>query len=165
MKRRQAVLFAAILAVCVGCDHATKQIAGSALGVSTLSLAGDAVRFELAHNRGAFLSIGSGLPSTVHGVLFGLAVPLALALVCFVALRRGLGSGVSLLALGLIAGGGLGNWLDRVMNGGVVTDFVSLGLGSLRTGIFNVADVCIVAGVVLLLVFHRDPAEPELQDA
>lgn len=52
----------------------------------------------------------------------------------------------------MIAGGGLENWLDRVLHQGAVTDFVSVGVGPLCTGIFNLADVCILAGVVLLLL-------------
>jgi signal peptidase II len=38
-----------------------------------------------------------------------------------------------------------------VVDDGAVTDFVSLGLGALRTGIFNVADLAIVAGLLLFL--------------
>lgn len=52
----------------------------------------------------------------------------------------------------MIVGGGLANWLDRMLHDGAVTDFVSLGLGPLRTGIFNVADVAIVAGLLLLVL-------------
>jgi glycogen debranching enzyme len=44
------------------------------------------------------------------------------------------------------------DWLDRVRDDGAVTDFVSLGLGQLRTGIFNVADLAIVAGLLVFLV-------------
>ena len=59
----------------------------------------------------------------------------------------------------LVAGGGIGNWLDRLLNQGTVTDFVSLGVGPLRTGIFNLADVAVMAGVALLLLsFRRKPA-------
>ena len=58
-------------------------------------------------------------------------------------------------------GGGLGNWLDRVMHDGAVTDFVSLGLGGLRTGIFNVADLAVVAGTLLLVASARRRAPDE----
>jgi signal peptidase II len=50
-----------------------------------------------------------------------------------------------------MTGGGLGNLIDRMMNDGRVVDFVSLGVGSLRTGIMNVADVAVFAGAMLLL--------------
>ncbi|HEY8123705.1 MAG TPA: signal peptidase II, partial [Myxococcota bacterium] len=45
---------------------------------------------------------------------------------------------------------------DRVLNAGAVTDFVSLGVGPLRTGIFNLADVAIMAGAALLLLPIRE---------
>jgi signal peptidase II len=49
--------------------------------------------------------------------------------------------------------GGIGNLLDRVFYDGRVIDFMNLGIGRLRTGIFNVADVYITIGI-LLLAFH-----------
>ena len=63
------------------------------------------------------------------------------------------------LALALVSGGGIGNWLDRVLHDGAVTDFVSIGVGSLRTGVFNLADLAVVAGVCLLLVSTGHAAE------
>ncbi len=156
MKRHNAWIFAAMLVGCAGCDHATKQIAQDALsGSSPISLAGDTLRLELASNPGGFLSLGAGLPAGVRGVLFFVLVPLGLAVLCGLVLRASVGSAASLLGLGMLAGGGVGNWLDRLAHDGAVTDFVSLGWGPLQTGIFNLADVTIVAGVALLLLGER----------
>jgi signal peptidase II len=83
-----------------------------------------------------------------------------LTLVCLYVLRDSPNSPITIAALGLIAGGGLGNWLDRLLNAGAVTDFVSLGVGRLRTGIFNVADLAVVAGTVLLLLSLRHSEDP-----
>ncbi|MBL8935267.1 MAG: signal peptidase II, partial [Archangium sp.] len=44
------------------------------------------------------------------------------------------------------------NWIDRARFGGVVVDFMNMGLGSLRTGVFNVADLAILAGIGVLLI-------------
>ncbi len=55
------------------------------------------------------------------------------------------------VAWSLVLSGGLGNLVDRIINDGRVIDFMNIGIGSLRTGIFNVADVCITVGVVLLV--------------
>ena len=157
----RAAVFAAILIFCVGCDQVAKRVATEALGDSPpVSLLGDSVRLDLAQNGGAFLSLGSGLPDEVRHVAFVLLVPLALVLVCVLAWRSGARSRASLVGLALLAAGGLGNWLDRILNDGLVTDFVSLGIGPLRTGIFNVADVCIVAGALLfvLLPAPKPPA-------
>ena len=112
----------------------------------------DAVRLELAHNPGAFLSLGARLAPALRGGLFLLLAPIALGFLGIFAARAGLASGWALVGLGLVAGGGLGNWVDRLLHQGAVTDFLSIGFGPLRTGIFNVADVCIVAGVAILLL-------------
>ena len=52
----------------------------------------------------------------------------------------------------LILAGGLGNIIDRIWHDRHVTDFMNVGIGSLRTGIFNVADMCVTAGVIGLVI-------------
>lgn len=158
MSRCGVLVFLAMLAFSAGCDQATKRLAVERLeGRPAVSLAGDAVRFELAANPGGFLSLGAGLPPELRRGLFLVAVPLALLVVCAVVLRARPRSALVLGGLGLVAGGGIGNWLDRVREG-AVTDFVSLGIGGLRTGVFNVADLAVIAGVVLLALVAGDRA-------
>jgi signal peptidase II len=55
----------------------------------------------------------------------------------------------------------MGNLLDRIVRDGSVIDFMNLGLGHLRTGIFNVADVQIMLGLGLLLLGRNRPTAPE----
>ena len=149
MSHGRVTIFLAVLLSSVGCDQASKTIAHSTLaGSPAISLLGDTVRLELTTNPGAFLSLGAGLPEAARMILFQGLVPLTLLALCVLAAR----SGASALALGLIAGGGLGNWIDRISNSGAVTDFVSLGAGPFRTGIFNLADVFIVVGVLLTVL-------------
>ena len=57
----------------------------------------------------------------------------------------------TVVAWSLVLSGGLGNLVDRIINDGRVIDFMNIGIGSLRTGIFNVADVYITVGVVVLV--------------
>jgi signal peptidase II len=52
----------------------------------------------------------------------------------------------------LLLAGGVGNLIDRVSQNGFVTDFISVGVGPLRTGIFNVADVAVTFGAVALVL-------------
>lgn len=161
MIQRPLLAFCLLLAVCVGCDHASKQAATSLLaGAPALALAGDAVRFELVSNPGAFMSLGAGLPDALRLFLLLGAVPVMIALVCVALSRSARGSRAVLVGLALLAGGGFGNWLDRLMNGGAVTDFVSIGVGPLRTGVFNLADVAVIAGVLLVVLATRE-SEPE----
>ena len=59
--------------------------------------------------------------------------------------------------IALVVGGGLSNLIDRLLNEGRVVDFMQLGIGPLRTGVFNVADVAIMGGLaVMLVVVFRD---------
>ena len=55
----------------------------------------------------------------------------------------------------LIFAGGASNLADRLLYDGYVVDFINIGIGSFRTGIFNIADVAITAGVVILLLGQR----------
>ena len=161
MRSRRALVFCGVLVACVGCDHAVKRIAESALaGSPGISLAADLVRFELASNPGAFLNLGAGLPEAFRVGLFLLGIPVLLAVVCAQILRAGRTSTPQLLGVALLAGGGLGNWLDRLLHQGAVTDFVSLGVGGLRTGVFNVADVAVLAGIALVLLARPEKRVP-----
>jgi signal peptidase II len=166
MRHAKLLPFFAIVVLLIGCDHAAKAAAVSILERSApIEFLRGVVRFELAYNPGAFLSLGAGLPPTVRSLLFGFAVP-ALVIAASIAFLRGPALGrPALVALALLAGGGLANGLDRLLHRGYVTDFVSLGIGDLRTGIFNVADVAVIAGVAVMVLLgsrgSSEPAEPE----
>jgi signal peptidase II len=162
----RAAFFASVLLFAGGCDLATKQIARETLGgAPAISLAADTVRLQLTENPGGFLSLGAGLPPDLRHAIFLVVAPLSLLGIGFLVLRTGAG-GASLVALGLIAGGGLANWGERVVNQGAVTDFVSIGIGPLRTGIFNLADVFVLAGVALLVWSgFGETGEPDEEEA
>ena len=67
-------------------------------------------------------------------------------------------TGLQLFGLALVFAGGASNLADRIARGSVI-DFMNVGLGSLRTGIFNVADVALLGGVGFLLFAHfRSPS-------
>jgi signal peptidase II len=61
----------------------------------------------------------------------------------------------------LLAAGGIGNLIDRILRDGAVIDFMNLGIGPVRTGIFNVADVQIMAAVAIFVFFKEPPALPK----
>jgi len=149
-------LVAAVLLCSIGCDQVAKTLARASLAASQpISLLDDCVRLELAQNRGAFLSLGEGLPVAARYLLFVVLVGGALALTLAFTLRLRAANPVQLVALSLLTGGGLGNLIDRLIHDGAVVDFVSIGVGALRTGIFNVADAAITLGVLLLLIPWR----------
>lgn len=155
---------ALVMLSCIGCDQAAKALARESLTrIGSISLLGGAVRFQYAENQGAFLSLGASLPDYLRSLLFVGGTSLIVAGL-LVTMARGRHSPAGSLGLALLTGGAVGNLIDRVAYDGTVVDFVSIGLGAFRTGIFNLADVSITAGV-LLVAFQTghqpdtDPAE------
>jgi signal peptidase II len=153
---RRFIVVILTLSCCVGCDQVSKSAARSLLhsGV-TESLLADSLRFQLTENPGSFLSLGASLPEQLRFTLFTAAVTVVLVgLVCAALFARRL-STARFVALALVAGGGISNLIDRLLYDGRVTDFLNVGIGTLRTGIFNLADLAILAGALLLVLKMR----------
>lgn len=150
MTPKRLLLLLAILFATVGCDQATKSVAKAYLTeADQIILLGDTVRLVLARNYGAFLSLGASIGESSSGMILSAAVGLVLAgllVYLFVSRPHNPLVGVS---IALIVGGGASNLIDRLRYGGYVVDFLNVGIGPVRTGIFNVADMAIMAGVVL----------------
>jgi len=150
-------LIAVVTFASAGCDQAVKHIARDALAEpGAISLLNDTVRLGLAENAGAFLSLGSDLSEPARHFLF---VSFASALLALIAIVSVFGPNLGVAhvtGLALVLGGGIGNLIDRLLRDGLVTDFVQLGIGPLRTGIFNLGDLAIVIGIACF-AFARDP--------
>jgi signal peptidase II len=146
-----------LLVCCVGCDQATKHLATKMLcGNPPFSCLSNTLRLEYALNPGGFLSVGGNFSPQVRSWLFlGFNAAFLLGASYLLVARWNMRL-VNFVALLLILAGGIGNLIDRVFHDGLVTDFLNLGIGSLRTGIFNVADVALTAGVLLLMLTCRD---------
>jgi len=141
------VLFAAT----IGCDRVTKHIATESLaGTPTQSFFADTVRLAYAENAGGFLSLGADLAEPIRTTIF--TVGTAVILLILVASLWRTGSQMWRTAgLSLFIAGGVSNWFDRLVDGRVV-DFLNVGVGWLRTGVFNVADIAIMLGIALFVV-------------
>ncbi|MBA2663551.1 MAG: signal peptidase II [Bradymonadaceae bacterium] len=169
MKLGKTMMLMFVLLGSVGCDQVTKVVAREHLdGRATLSYLGDTFRLTYVENHGAFLGMGSTLPESVRTLIFVGLVSLSLAVFLFWVLRTSLLSTTTVVASGLLIGGGIGNLIDRVLFNGGVTDFLNIGIGTLRTGIFNVADVWIMAGLFLIVLspelrqgLRAPPEEPD----
>ena len=64
-----------------------------------------------------------------------------------------------LVALSLFLGGGVGNLIDRLIFDGRVSDFMVIQVGSISTGVFNVADMALMLALGLILVSSWPRAE------
>jgi signal peptidase II len=126
---------------------------------------GDIFQFQYSTNKGAFLGLGARLPESVRFWSFIVLVSVALVgMLIFLYASQELSHPMSMLGVSLMIGGGLSNLIDRLLHRGAVVDFLNMGLGGLRTGIFNLADVAIMIGAGMLLawsLFLRGAGEAE----
>ena len=149
--KRSLVLFG-VMIVCIASDQATKAIARSLLTQGEiLSFLGDTLRLQLAYNTGAFLSLGATMPEGLRSSLLSIGVACVLLGLLVYTLRAKNEPPAATFSLALVLGGGTSNLIDRLLFDGHVTDFLNMGVGGLRTGIFKVADMAISGGVIFLL--------------
>lgn len=146
------ILLASLMVCSVGCDQATKAIANATIGNGpSLSYFGDTVRLTYAENPGGFLSVGADLPPRIRSLVFGLAPAAVVAALLVPLIRNHSLRRAETIALGLIVSGAVGNLIDRLVLG-AVRDFLNVGIGTVRTGIFNVADLAVTAGVAIFCI-------------
>jgi signal peptidase II len=142
------VLFITLMVLSVSCDQGTKLWARDALPGRTISVIDGFWDFHLAQNPDGAFSLFRNFPG---GRYILTAVGLALLVMMFFWLRKSVKQNwLACAALGLIAGGAIGNLWDRIVMGSV-TDFVYWHAGSWRWPVFNVADALLVAGIPLML--------------
>ncbi len=140
-----------IALICAGLIIAIDQIS-KYLIVNTLKVEGNSVTvinglldFTLSYNDGMAFGLGS---SAFRWIFVGILVVVSIILVYFM-FNPKYSSPLFLSAAALVIGGGVGNAIDRVINGYVV-DFLAL---SFFPPICNIADYTITLGTVLLLIY------------
>lgn len=145
----------ALLAPSVACDQATKALAVTHLsGKGTIDVVDGFFRLVYAENPGAFLGLGRSLADGLRSGLLVAGVAVMLLVVLGVLVKSQMDR-LAAFGLALVLAGGVGNLVDRVTRpGGRVVDFAQVGVsttwGTVRTGVFNVADLYIVAGALLV---------------
>ena len=98
------------------------------------------------------MSLGSTLPDAARVAMLFLLTAVVLGILAVLAFRARSLDLLQFTALSLIAAGGCSNLIDRILNHGSVVDWVSVGIGSLRTGVFNVADLAVIGGGLVFLL-------------
>lgn len=136
-----------LLLIIIATDQYTKFFAVKYLSTSgEISFLNNFFKLSLVENHGGFLGIVSSFPENVRFFFLNICVSFLL-LSCLVYLffskKRTIRYDIPLV---FVTGGGLSNLLDRLLRDGGVTDFLSLGIGTFRTGIFNLADIYILIG-------------------
>lgn len=146
------LLMGVISFVSIALDQYTKVLATKYLMPSEpISWLNDFFVLTYSINHGAFLGMGHTLPEGIRDFIFSGVVGLFLAGFSYYALTNKTFTRIHHIACALVISGGLSNLYDRITNNGGVVDFMNMGIGGLRTGIFNVADMAIMAGVFILM--------------
>lgn len=153
MSERRNGLLAASIVGGIALDQVSKVLVERwMLPTDLYTFLGGCFRVQMVRNRGAFLSLGSTLPEHLRQTLLIWGVGLFLLGLTVWIFRTKTASSVSRWCMAAVASGGIANLIDRVRFDGGVLDFLNVGIGGLRTGIFNIADMYITFAVIWLLV-------------
>lgn len=138
-------MYFVIIAIVVVIDQIIKYIVRAGVSpTEVIPVLGDFLTIKLHFNTGAAFSLMEGYRiflTTLPGIMVVLIIGYIIA-------RRKKDHPLLLTSLAIIAGGGLGNLIDRVIMGRV-TDFISVG----TFPVFNFADMCVVSGCVLVIIY------------
>jgi len=132
-------------------DCATKRVVEHRLAIGDpRPVVGDVVRFTLSYNTNAAMGLQVGGDAR-RSVLSVLTIA-ALIVLGFLYHRTRPSERLRVIGVALVAGGAVGNLIDRLRSSAGVVDFIDVGVHNVRFWTFNVADMGITAGAVLLLI-------------
>ena len=145
----KANVFWTATALVVMLDVVTKYLAHTRLLPAHLprDIVGHTVRLTLAYNPGAAFGLNVGAAS--RWIFLALTI-LALFILGRMYREARPGDRIRVLALGLVCGGAVGNLINRIWSARGVVDFIDVGVGNWRWPTFNVADIGVSVGAVLL---------------
>lgn len=163
--KAKIIMFGSILPAVLLLDRITKRWAESSLAGRRMELLDGLVPLTLAHNRGAAFGIELGSNPRVFFIPITI---LALILLGALLVQAGKRDYLRVLSVSLVISGALGNLYDRITNALGVVDFIGpINLGFMHWPIFNVADMAITTGAVLLALSFwmedrvGEPEEPK----
>lgn len=157
----KTLLILAIVIANIGCDQVSKKMVRQNIRpYETIHLLRNHLTVTRVENTGAFLSAGDSLPKAAKNILLSLLPVIALVFgTIFVFTKQNLPTSM-LAGFCFVIGGGIGNVFDRIVYGSV-TDFLHVNLGGFQTGVFNLADMSIMLGTLIILVqAFRRPHPP-----
>lgn len=148
-KRGNSTLFWPVLAAVTTIDVVTKGLAERALAPQRIphDVYGDVVRLTLVYNPGAAFGLNLGVQSRW---IFTVLTLVALVILARLYRATARGDVPRTLALALVCAGAVGNLVDRLRSDMGVVDFLDLGIGDARWPTFNIADMAVSVGAVLL---------------
>ena len=155
-----------VLVGCIALDQWTKQLAITHLkGQFPVVYFSGIFRFDYTENPGAFLGAGGTLSPEMRFWLLTVMVAVFLVGCLYYLFTHPELKALTAYSLAAVLGGGISNLIDRLFRTeGRVVDFMNVGIGEIRTGIFNIADMAILFGVIILMVqmfFEKETSPSE----
>lgn len=163
-RHRDRIFWSALGVVAIG-DIVTKRWAEAALQLHLPEeVVGHWLRWTLTYNPGAAMNLSVGDASRV---VFSVIAVVMIGYLLHLYRQTHPAERATPFALGLIAAGAFGNLLDRLRHAKGVVDFIDVGTASWRFWTFNVADMGVTVGAVLLalLMWREDSAASSVQPA
>ncbi len=137
----------------VGCDQLSKKIVREKITANErIVVIKNNLILTNVENTGAAYSLGSDLSPLIKRILLQLIPAIVLIVMFLTIVFKTKYSKEMVIGFCFIIGGGIGNIFDRIVYGSV-TDFMYIDLGFFNTEIFNMADVSIVVGALIVVVF------------
>jgi signal peptidase II len=152
MKNKRNLCIISLVVLNIILDQLSKfWIRGNVAPYSDINIIADYFIITNVENSGAFLGLGSDFSPVIKSILL-LALPVGvLATVLVYVFKDTSIDKLSLIGYSSIIGGGIGNIYDRFLYGSV-TDFLFIDLGGVfKTGIFNIADMSVTTGMILIV--------------
>tara|TARA_B110000305_G_C19445833_1_gene644749 strand:- start:2370 stop:2879 length:510 start_codon:yes stop_codon:yes gene_type:complete len=157
-RRQRIILIISIISLTICSDQVSKTIIRNNLtNHEYIFLLNNSLVLIKAENFGAALGLGGNFPSILKTIYFQI-LPISVLLFFFrMILTKTAISKQTAIGLSAAIGGAVTNIFDRVFFGSV-TDFIQIQMGTIQTGIFNIADIFIVTGTILVvldLIFNK----------
>ncbi len=150
----------ALVLLNIACDQLSKDVVRKNIrSHDFIEIVSDHLILTNVENTGAMLGVGANLTPMLKLIFLQVLPILVLGVLLFRILQKSQRNKWLILALTFVIGGGIGNLFDRIMYGSV-TDFFQLKWGILKTGIFNLADVSVTLGVLMILLVSISQKEP-----
>lgn len=148
--KKKATLYAAVVGGIVVLDVITKYIVQQRMRLyDPIPVLGEFFRLTYIFNRGAAFGLSLGDYSRIIFTVLTIAAVVGLF---FWFRSTPLSDRMRLFALASVTGGAIGNLIDRVRHDRGVVDFLDFGIGAYRWPVFNVADIGVTVGAVLLAI-------------
>jgi signal peptidase II len=146
------ILIFLLLTANISCDQISKNLVRERMfPQEEIAVVSNYLKLIKVENTGAFLSLGNTIPQPFKSILLSFLPLVFLVIASIYVLTKKALSLSRVVAISFVIGGGVGNIYDRLVHGSV-TDFLHIDLGIVQTGIFNMADVSIMIGMIMLLI-------------